>query len=179
MTDRPSDWAPEPGIADQRPLAPGRTTNTWAIWVTAVLPLLGIVLVLAQNPEAEFHRVAVQAAQQIAAARNGSVVVTQVPFDAGVLLSYGLSLLVVAIQVVLAIVDQRALRRLGIIRPFAWGWVFLNPTYVIGRHVVVRRRVHGSLAPLWTWIVTTGIDLVVVGVIISVALSNAFSGVRF
>jgi hypothetical protein len=178
MTTPPSDWSPQPDIAHQQPLAPGRTTNTWAIWVMALLPLLGIVLTLAQNPDAEFHRLAVTMSRQVAAARNGSVVVTQVPFDGGVLLSYALSLILIAIQVFLAIADQRALRRLGVVRPFPWGWVFLNPTYMIGRHVVVRRRVRGSLAPLWVWIVATVVDLAVVGVIFSIAIGHAVSAIQ-
>ena len=99
----------------------------------------------------------------------GTIVVTTVPIDSGVLLSYGLSIVLLAAQVLLAVSDQRALRRLGIVRPFPWGWAFLNPVYLIGRHVVVRRRVHGSLAPLWVWIVLQAVSFVVIGAVIAAA----------
>ncbi len=144
----------------------------------AVLPLLSIVVMLAEDPGAEFRRIVARSVQQFQDARTG-VVVVQAPFDGYTLLSLGVSLVLIAVQVALAIADQRALRERGVIRPFPWGWVFLNPTYIIGRHVVVRRRVHGSLAPLWVWIVTYVVALVVSITVITVALSSALSTVSF
>ena len=172
----PSDWTPEPDVSQQRPLAPGATTNTWAIWVMALLPLLGIVITLAEDPGAEFRRIIARSVQQIHDAQNG-VVTTTMPFDGYTLLSLGSSLVLIAVQVGLAIADQRTLRHRGIVRPFAWGWVFLNPTYIIGRHVVVRRRVRGSLAPLWVWIVVEVIALVVTTVVFATAMSAALASV--
>lgn len=168
----PSDPTPEPDTAEQRPLADGRTTSTWAIWVMALLPLLGLVVTVAEDPGAEFRRIISRSVQQVQDARNG-VVTVAMPFDAFTLLSLGASVVLIAAQVGLAIADERALRQRGVIRPFAWGWVLLNPTYLIGRHVVVRRRVRGSLAPLWVWIGTEVVALVLSTTVLVTAVVSA------
>ena len=162
----------------QQPLPDGRTTNTWAIWVMALLPLLGVLVVLAEDPGAEFRRIIARSVQQIHDARSG-VVTVQAPFDGYTALSLGSSIVLIAIQVGLAIADQRALERRGVVRPFSWGWVFLNPTYIIGRHVVARRRVRGSLAPLWVWIATEVVGLVVSATVVTLAVSSALQSVTF
>ena len=55
--------------------------------------------------------------------------------------------------------------------------MFLNPTYIIGRHVVVRRRVRGSLAPLWVWIATEVLALAVSATVLTLAVNSALSSV--
>ncbi|KTR73670.1 hypothetical protein NS234_19740, partial [Microbacterium oxydans] len=43
----------------------------------------------------------------------------------------------------------RGLAARGFVRPFPWAWTFLSSlVYVIGRHVVIRRRGGRTLAPL-------------------------------
>ena len=37
-------------------------------------------------------------------------------------------------------------------------WAILDIVYVIGRSVVVRRRVRGSMLPLWAWVAATVIS---------------------
>jgi hypothetical protein len=54
-----------------------------------------------------------------------------------------------AASVVMAYLDWRKLKRLGVVRPFHWAWGFLPNIYVIGRTVVVRKAVPGSsIAPI-------------------------------
>lgn len=66
----------------------------------------------------------------------------------GVLL--GSSLTSIALCLLLAGLDARRLRRLGLVRPFPWGFAALSGiVYVIGRHVVLRRVVATRGAPLW------------------------------
>jgi hypothetical protein len=66
--------------------------------------------------------------------------------------------------VLLAWLDHRTLRSRGLERPFSWAWALLGPlVYLIGRSVVVRRRVGGSAAPLWLYL-----GLTVLGSIIAV-----------
>jgi hypothetical protein len=172
----PSGWTPEPDIAQQKPLHDGATTNTWAIWVMVLLPLLSVVITLLEDPGAEFRRLIARSVQQIHDARSG-VVTVPAPIDGYTALSLGASIVLIAIQVGLAVADQRALRRLGVIRPFSWGWVFLNPTYIIGRHVVAHRRVGGSLTPLWVWIGVEIVSLAVTTTVISLAVNSALRSV--
>ena len=64
-----------------------------------------------------------------------------------------LGLLPYALSVLLAALDRRALGRLGVVRPFHWAYAFIPaPVYLIGRTVVLRRRVGRGLAPLLTWL---------------------------
>lgn len=176
MTAQPSNWEPLPNVADQRPLAPGTSTNTWAIWVMALLPLLGIVTTLAQNPAAQLQQALARSEQQLQAAQNGTVVTTtSIGISGSALLSFGLGIVLLAVQVLLAVRDQRTLAARGVVRPFPWGWAFLNPVYIIGRHVVVRRRVKGSLAPLWVWIVVQVVALAIIASVYVAAFSAAFA----
>jgi hypothetical protein len=69
-------------------------------------------------------------------------------------LSITLSLGLLVVGVLLAVEDRRILRQRGLIRPMHPAWEILDPVYVIGRAVVVRRRVRGSVKPLWVWIGT-------------------------
>ncbi|MCD2499387.1 hypothetical protein [Microbacterium nymphoidis] len=66
-------------------------------------------------------------------------------------LAGGISLVCYAASIVCAYLDQRALTRLGVVKPFPWGWNFLlQPLlYLIGRTVVLRRQGRSSFGPLW------------------------------
>ncbi|WP_035874123.1 DUF2510 domain-containing protein [Cryobacterium sp. MLB-32] len=66
-------------------------------------------------------------------------------------------------SILLAFFDRRRLSRLGLARPFHWAWTFLySGIYVIGRSVIVRRRVGGTLTAVWVWVA-----IVLLGVIVS------------
>ena len=54
---------------------------------------------------------------------------------------------------------SRELAARGFVRPFPWAWTFLSSlVYVIGRHVVIRRRGGRILAPL---VVTIAIQVAI------------------
>ena len=59
--------------------------------------------------------------------------------------------------------DAVWLRKQGVVRPFAWPWVFLySPAYVIGRSVIVRRvAAPRGLAPIWVLIAVVALGFVV------------------
>jgi len=59
--------------------------------------------------------------------------------------------------------DAVWLRKQGVVRPFAWPWVFLySPAYVIGRSVIVRRvAAPRGLAPIWVLIAVVVLGFVV------------------
>ena len=59
-----------------------------------------------------------------------------------------------------AALDARELARRGFDQPFHWAWAFLsNVVYVIGRHVVVRRRGGRGAGPLVAAIATQTVVL--------------------
>lgn len=100
----------------------------------------------------------------------------------------GLSLLVVvdlvliALAVLFARLDHRALRRRGIPSPFGWGWAALAfvatlGVYVAGRTFVVHRETGGGLAPFWGWLVATAVGLVVFAVWITLFSDAAWEAV--
>lgn len=132
--------------AVQRPQQPdlqGADTDTRPMWAIAVLPLAGVPIGLIPSSFNGFTR----DDSPTGAALNG--------------LTVALTIGLVVVGVLLAVADRRVLRQRGVFRPMHPAWEVLDPVYVIGRAVVVRRRVQGSLTPLWVWIaasiVTTAI----------------------
>ena len=69
--------------------------------------------------------------------------------------TFGLSLLLSAAWVLLAVADMRRLGRIGVVQPFHWAWSLLGIVYPIGRAVVLHRRVRSGLGPLWLLIGAT------------------------
>jgi len=83
-----------------------------------------------------------------------------------------LSFAIFVTTVVLAFVDHRRLTRLGVARPFHWAWTFLSGgIYVIGRTIIVRRRVGGTLKPVAVWAALLAVTMIVGFVKISAAMS--------
>ena len=76
-------------------------------------------------------------------------------------ISWGASALLIGCAGLLAWLDSRVLRRRGIVRPFPWGWGFATGVYLVGRTVVLRRRVGRGLPPL-----VLGVVLFVVAMLI-------------
>jgi hypothetical protein len=74
------------------------------------------------------------------------------------------------VSVWLAYLDWRALSRIGVVRPFHWAWTFLGGVvYVVGRSVVVRRRVGTGLVPVWV-----AIGVFVIGMVVGIAKIASF-----
>jgi hypothetical protein len=151
------------GTIEQPALDPGAQVNTPFIWVIALLPLLSAIAFLTWDAEGTFRR-ALEDPQHASAAQFT---------DAGYLLTSAVGFLIYPAVVLLAYFDWRALTRMGVVKPFHWAWSFLTIVYIIGRPVVLRRRVHRGLAPLWTFLV---VYLVVV-VVIGAKLAAAFAAV--
>jgi hypothetical protein len=147
------------GTIDQPPLAQGAQVNTVFIWIIALLPLVSAVAFLAWDVEGFVRR-------SVESPRTAGLA------DAGYLLLQGTSLLLYVAQVVLALLDRRALQRMGVVKPFHWAWSFLSVVYLIGRTVVLRRRVHRGLAPLLTYLGVAVLASVIVAVRTMAAIAS-------
>jgi hypothetical protein len=113
-------------------------TNTWPMWVIALLPLAGLIT---------------------GVTGFGAPMSEQGTGSSGLRVS--VSFIPLIVEVLLAAVDRRILAERGVLAPLHWGWAVLDPVYVIGRSVVVRRRVQGSPAPLGLWLGTSVLVLAV------------------
>ena len=127
------------------PQAPAGTSPfTWAVWILAALPVISILLALAVDYRAALEMGARGPRPDVAVASALSSLVQFLMWAASVALAY---------------FDHRDLTRRGVVRPFHWAWAFIpvaGGVYLIGRSIVVRRRIPGSpanaLAPVWLWI---------------------------
>jgi len=125
----------------------GTAVNNGLLWVIVLLPLASVIGT-AQFDMTSYVRESLSA--------TGPVM------NPGYALLQFLGFAVYAATIVLAFLDYRGLSRLGVSRPFHWAWTFLTgAVYIIGRTVIVRRRVGGSLAPIWTWVAISALAAVV------------------
>ncbi|RIJ52004.1 DUF2510 domain-containing protein [Clavibacter lycopersici] len=133
------------------PQVPATTSPyTWAIWVLAALPVVSIVLALNIDYRG--------ALDMSARGPRPDALVAQA-------LSSLVQIFVWGGSVALAYVDWRDLTRRGIVRPFHWAWAFIpvvGGVYLIGRSIIVRRRIEGApanaLSPIWLWV---GLNVIV------------------
>jgi Protein of unknown function (DUF2510) len=123
-------WSTAQGTAPQESPAALRgtiTSNTGPSWVIAVLPLAQLVVVLL-----------------LVTSLGGST-------------DLGTTFLTVLaapylVTIVLAIVDRRALRRRGLLRPAHWTWAFLTaPIYLIVRARATLRESGDGAGPILVW----------------------------
>jgi hypothetical protein len=158
---------PASATSGRRPQLPAATpTGTAALWLIALLPLLGTVSVLLVRvdpaPLVDYAR---RVDELTRTGQDASGVPFQ-PFSIfgpGLVIAEVVSLLTVAAIVVLAYRDHRRLTQVGVVRPFHWAWAFLGSiVYVIGRTVVTRTVApHSSRAPMWTSIAVNAVGSVV------------------
>jgi len=136
----------------------GTSPSTPFIWLIALLPAVTLVLSVAQLSTIDEM---IANATATATDPNASL------FTTTDLLTTGVSLLLAAATVVLAFFDARTLASRGVPRPFHWAWSFFAllsaPVYMIGRSVVVRRRVGSGLAPMFV-----NLSLIAVGFILGI-----------
>ncbi|KQR65738.1 hypothetical protein ASF89_00625 [Frigoribacterium sp. Leaf172] len=75
--------------------------------------------------------------------------------------------------VVLSWLDRRTLQARGVERPFHWAWSIVSLLiYLIGRSIVLQRRIGGSAAPLWLFLglsVCGGAIAIIIGISSGVA----------
>ncbi|TAM70566.1 MAG: DUF2510 domain-containing protein [Microbacteriaceae bacterium] len=138
----------------QPDLGPNPKIYTPFVWIIVLLPLLTTISFAAFDMNKYLH------VSRSAASSFGSLAMIGDPLY---LLNALLGWVVYGVTVWMAYLDWRALGRIGVVRPFHWAWAFLTAiVYVIGRTVVVRRRVGKGLAPIWSLIGVYVIVLVVV-----------------
>ncbi|AJW78157.1 DUF2510 domain-containing protein [Clavibacter michiganensis] len=151
-------YAPTPYAAPTPPPQVPASTSpfTWAIWVLAALPVISLFLILGLDLR-----------QTMTPMQYGRGAMSpDLGLSAGYLVANLVAFLVYGANVAVAYFDWRDLGQRGIVRPFHWAWTFLGSgVYVIGRSVIVRRRITGNpsrvLAPLWLWVGITAIVLFV------------------
>jgi hypothetical protein len=146
------------------PKAPeGAKVVTWHIWLLALLPIVSVIISLVT-----LSSYAPYIEKVIRQSQSGSTS-TNLALPTGQGISTVLDLLLAAIVVVVALLDYRALARVGVVRPFHWAFAFftlLTPfaslVYVIGRSVVVHRRSGRGFGPMWLGIVVVAVGFIVV-----------------
>jgi hypothetical protein len=144
------------GTIEQQPLPAGARVNTVWIWIYVLTPVITIITSLLQNP-------ATTERQALLRSPSGITETNVSFFHVGASGFLGIGLY--ALGVLMAALDWRELGRIGVVRPFHWAYAFIPaPVYIIGRTVVVRRRVHRGMAPMWTWIAIFAAS-VVIGVV--------------
>jgi len=150
--------APVTGQAEPRPPVTGQQIGaTPYVAAIALSPIVTLVVA------------AVEIRRSVELLAPGSTGVQQGDYTLAMVVS-----LVVGIGlVVLSWLDRRTLRARGVERPFHWGWSILSVLiYLIGRSVVLRRRVGGSAAPLWLFLglsVLGGAVAIIIGISSGVA----------
>lgn len=153
----------------------GTPVFTPAIWVLSILPLGYIpVVIMAMS--------GVFTPEMFRASLSSDLPVVPV-LGPLYFIAVGLSWLLFAIGVILALLDYRILRRRGFERPFHWALAFIPSAagvYVIGRSVVARRRAGRGISPMWIWIGATVLYIIVtiavtVGIVVSVMQQAGYS----
>ncbi len=155
-----------PGYADPEKAPDGTRPGTVWIWIFVLLPLLQLV---------ELPLIATFYEKVFSVGLSNPTAMTQLELSpaSGIVAIDGISLLLYAVLVVLAVLDYRALRARGVPRPFHWAWTFLSSTiYIIGRTVIVRRRIGAGMAPLWIYIVVV-VASIVASVVVLVPIMTA------
>ncbi|MFJ2370430.1 hypothetical protein [Microbacterium sp. NPDC087665] len=123
-----------------------RTIWVWLLIAVSVLGLVPSIWVFY-----EFMRVMLASASLSPTGANSAAIDPALAdgFAQWFVLSIVLGWASVAVVAWFAALDARVLRQRGFVRPFHWAWSLLTPlVYVIGRHVVVRRRGGSGAAPL-------------------------------
>ncbi|MGN8027320.1 hypothetical protein [Microbacterium sp. 22242] len=139
----------------------GTPVHTRWGWVTALIPVAGVVLTIVQlwmmsAVMLDYFR---QLAALIAASRSdpgvydpavmNGLMATMMPMWIGVMVLSVVSWGLYGLGVVAAYFDFQELGRLGYPKRFHWAWNFLSPVYPIGRAVVVQRQAGAGRATMW------------------------------
>jgi hypothetical protein len=72
--------------------------------------------------------------------------------------------------------DWRTLQRREVPRPFNFAFAFISSgVYIIGRSVIVRRRIGRGISPMWVWIGLIVAETIVLGIFVAVVIAG-FAG---
>lgn len=182
-----SRWGEDSPVAapsTEFPSAPeGTSTTTVWVWLIVLLPVLSAIATigyLVQMQQGMFDMLAavplddsssLDVERLIAAELNAILTPWYLVLTLSGWVIYGLS-------VWFAALDARQLTARGFGRPFPWVWTFLSSlVYVIGRHVVIRRRGGRTLAPLLVTIAIQVVVLLAASVWASVFVAQTFETV--
>lgn len=139
------------------------------IWIVTLLPLLSTIQLLF------FDMTGYMLGSMEASLSDDPTASLQVLLDPAYLLLQASSWVIWLGSVLFAFLDSRQLTRAGIDRPFHWAWTFLySGIYVIGRSVVVKRRVGRGLAPMWVFIGVAVFSFIAVMIQLAVAMTAVF-----
>jgi Protein of unknown function (DUF2510) len=139
------------------------------IWLITLVPLLSVVQLLFFDMTGYVLR------STDASLSNDPTASVQLMLDPAYLMLQASSWVIWLVSVLFAVLDSRRLARAGVIRPFHWAWTFLySGIYVIGRSIVVKRRVGRGLAPVWVFIGVTVFSFIAVSISFIAAMTAVF-----
>lgn len=142
----------------------GTAPYTPWIWILALLPLTSLLSFLLLDVEAIV-------AQSLATDPSDPFAIPAP--TSGELATNVLGIVAWALGILLAFLDWRELKKRRVDKPFHFAWsILLSLVYVIGRSIVVKRRIGTGLAPMWTAIALTALNLVVI-IAVTVQITTA------
>lgn len=150
------------GLVRQPALSMSTGVSPWPVWGIVLLPLVGAAPLLLLDLK-DYARAVLAATVAHAVA----------PPPPGFVAAQLLGLVTFVAAIVLAYLDRRILIRRGVVRPFHWAWSVVPLVYLIGRAVVLKRRVGRGSAPVWFYLLlSVGIG-VVEGILIATSVASA------
>lgn len=152
------------GLIRQPALPTSTSVSPWPVWGIVLLPLI------AAAPLA-FTDLTGYARSVLAATAAHAVA----PVPPGFVAAQLLGLVTFVAAIVFAFLDRRILIRRGVVRPFHWAWSVLPLVYLIGRAVILRRRVGRGSAPVWVYLLLSAVIGVAEGILISASVASAIA----
>jgi len=149
----------------------GTSPYTPFVWALAFLPAITLVFDLI------YYFVLGGLAADLESAQTGA----ESGFAAIDLVRGVVTWIVIALTVVLALLDYRALRESGLPKPFHWAWSFFilisAPVYLIGRSVIVRRRTGTGLNPMFVNLGILVVSFILSVIVVVIITSSVFDSV--
>jgi hypothetical protein len=152
------------GLIRQPALPTSTSVSPWPVWVIAMLPLLGAAPVLLLDLKGYARAVLVATEAH-----------TVAPPPPGLLAAQLLGVVTLVGAVVLAYLDRRLLIGRGVLRPFHWAWAVVPLAYLIGRAVILRRRVGRGSAPIWVYLLLSAAVGVAEGIIVTASVASVIA----
>jgi len=162
--ERRAQSAATVGLIRQPGLPTSTSVSPWPVWGIVLLPLVSA------SPLAFIDWTGYARSVLAASAAHAAV-----PPPPGLVAAQLLGLVVFAAAIAFAILDRRILLRRGVVRPFHWAWSVVPLVYLIGRAVILRRRVGRGSAPVWVYLLlSVGIGIVE-GILVTASVASAIA----